>query len=61
VQPLLEAFAHKRPGLAGAGVANQVGEAAIELGGLGIGERELAGLSSDAVSEILGKLDALGD
>ena len=61
VQALLDARAHLLPARAGLRVALEVGEAAVELGGLRLGERELAGLGGDAVPEVLGELDALGD
>ena len=61
VQALLDAGAHHLPGLAGVRVALKLGEAAVELGDLRLGERQLAGLGGDAVPEVLGELDALGD
>lgn len=59
-QAAIDATAHGFPGLAGLGVPGQGGEAAIELGGLRLGQRELAGLGRDAVPEVLSELDALG-
>jgi hypothetical protein len=44
VQAPLDAGAHDRPTRAGLGVALELGEPAIELGGLRLGERQVAGL-----------------
>ena len=60
-QPLLDASAHDLPRFARAGIALEVSEATFELGLLGGAERKLAGLGGDAIPEVLGELDALGD
>ena len=61
MQPPLDALAHDIPGLTGAGIAGKLGEATVELARLCCGEGQLAGLGGDAVPEVLGELDALGD
>ena len=61
VQAPFDTGAHDRPTLAGLGVARELREATVQFGGLRLAERQLPGLRGDAVPEILGELDALGD
>ena len=59
-QALLEAGTDKGPALPALGLALERDETAVELSGLGRGERKPTGLGGDAVPEVLGELDALG-